>query len=229
VATDEIWRLRYGRGETLTERFWVPLIRQLARGSLGRSGKPALLSATPDDALVRQPVRISLKLLDQSLIDARQAEVRVLVREAGDGTPVVQELSLRPERGAGLGASEGSAVADYTGSFVPAAPGTFVITTNDPLLAAADARATLRVSVPEEEMRTPAADFAALASLAQATGGKVLKAQDVGRLQEILPKREIIVQGTPKVRTLWDLPLVWACLMLLLCAEWLGRRLIKLA
>ena len=31
IATDEIWRWRYGRGELYPERFWVQLIRMLWR------------------------------------------------------------------------------------------------------------------------------------------------------------------------------------------------------
>ncbi|MEO1512765.1 MAG: hypothetical protein AAFU70_11885, partial [Planctomycetota bacterium] len=47
VATDEVWRWRFGRGEALYERFWLPMIRHLARGRLERTGQRAVLSVRP--------------------------------------------------------------------------------------------------------------------------------------------------------------------------------------
>src|SRR5262249_3534842 len=48
VATDEIWRWRYGRGEFFTERFWLQIVRLLGRESVARSGKSAILQVLPD-------------------------------------------------------------------------------------------------------------------------------------------------------------------------------------
>ena len=47
-------------------------------------------------------------------------------------------------------------------------------------------------------------------------------------LPGLLPNRQITIQGTPDVETLWDKPFVWIVLMCLLMAEWIGRRLLKL-
>jgi putative heme iron utilization protein len=43
-----------------------------------------------------------------------------------------------------------------------------------------------------------------------------------------LPDRQIRLVGTPTVETLWDKPFVWVLLMVILCTEWIGRRLIRL-
>ncbi len=102
VATDEIWRYRFGRGETLPERFWIPLVRLLARESLGRSGKPAVLQVAPQRALTDQPVRITVKLLDQSLLDANPETIRVRIQrtQTARDADVFEQIELRPERSA---------------------------------------------------------------------------------------------------------------------------------
>src|SRR5690606_2356780 len=71
VATDEIWRWRYARGELLPERFWLQLMRLLGRESLARSGRAASIEVSPRRADVDQPVRVAVELLDQSLVDQR--------------------------------------------------------------------------------------------------------------------------------------------------------------
>jgi hypothetical protein len=86
VATDETWRWRYARGETLQERFWLPLVRLLARESVARSGQPAVLDLSQRVVSVEQPVRIAVRLLDQSLVDASPQSLRVRVTPVGEGS-----------------------------------------------------------------------------------------------------------------------------------------------
>ncbi|MBK7405797.1 MAG: hypothetical protein IPJ41_14545 [Phycisphaerales bacterium] len=59
VGSDELWRWRYGRGEALPERFYLPLVRLAGRGSLARAGRPVVLEAAPATIGVETPVRIS--------------------------------------------------------------------------------------------------------------------------------------------------------------------------
>jgi hypothetical protein len=229
VATDETWRYRYGRGETLTERFWIPLIRLLARGSLGRSGQAALLAAAPDRALVNQPVRITLKLLDQSLVERNPATVSV--RVVSEASPGGARTSAQPLTLAPLNPENASniPVSTYATTWVPAEPGAFRIVSDDPLLAGMDLAARVDVSLPEDELRRPQTDHPALASLASATGGRTLTLADLATLPQVLPNRELRILGTPDIETLWDKPFVLVLLISLLAVEWIGRRLIKLS
>lgn len=231
VATDETWRYRYGRGEALTERFWIPVLRLLARGSLGRGGQSMLLEASPDQALVQQPVRVSVKLLDQALIQRGAASISVrIVRDgAASGGEAPEMVTLMPEKMGTSDGPSGGSVSTYAGTWVPGQPGAYRVTSDDPLLAGIDADARVEVSLPEDEMRRPQADHASLESLVKATGGRVLTDADMSNLASILPHRELRILGTPDVETLWDKPIVFATLLLLLAAEWVGRRVIKLA
>lgn len=250
VATDEVWRWRYARGEPFTERFYIQLFRLLGREALNRSGKPALLEVSPVRADVQAPVRIRLTLLEQSLVDADPRSIRARVfrvdgpgssRPAGTpgGAPgdaeEMVEVTLTPEMGAdagGRGAGGGApSLRAFSAAFVPQRAGEYRVEVVDPLLTSrvSDLSTRLEVIRSDDELRRPAADHGLLARLADASGGRLLAAGDLGQLDRLLPNRRIKLAGEPEIRTLWDTP--WALLLIVgLCtAEWVGRRLIRLA
>lgn len=227
VGTDETWRYRYGKGESLQERLWLPLIRLLARESLARSGKPAILAADPQRSIVNQPVQITLRLVDQALIDARPASAKVRITRKGvAGQPDTQtELTLRPE-----GASDDSQPPSaLSATWTPTDPGEYTLSGADALLAGLDISAKAEVSLPDDELRSPQTDHSLLANLAKATGGKVVAPDQLASAFKDLPNRELRLLGAPDIETLWDKPLAWAMLISLLVLEWVGRRLIKLS
>ncbi len=227
VATDEIWRWRYGRGEDLPERFWLPLIRMLGREGLARSGRSALLRATPKRGQVGASVRLSLELLDQSLVDAAPTSVRVEITrdDASAGSRPV-ELRLSPE---GVLVEGDDSPRSFGSSWATNEPGTYSVRVTEPLLAPLGLHATLEVWPSDDERRRPETDHDALAELAQQTGGQVVPVSQLGTLGDLLPNRELVMTGPREVRPLWDRPLILALLITLLALEWVGRRLIRLA
>lgn len=221
VATDEIWRWRYGRGETLFERFWLPLIRLQGRESLSRSGQPAILEATPRRALVDQPVRVAIKLLDQALLDARPAALTVRIQSTGrldDELTAPVDLTLAP---------------DQTGTFattwIATESGMYTVEAVDPVLSGLGLEAEVEVSLPDDEMRRPETDHVLLASLSEQTNGAVLLPDDLSSLPGLLPRWAVTIEGKPDIETLWDKPIVLVLLMLLLTVEWVGRKMMRLA
>lgn len=244
VGTDEIWRWRYGRGEFYPERFWVQMMRMLGRESLSRAGKPATIEVLPRRAEVDQPIRVSATLLDQALVDASPASLRVRVVRLGDvgsdgaaaapddaEAPV--ELTLMPE-GTGGGSRIGRAVSrTFAATWLATESGRYRVELTDPLLAGIAATETLRaeaeVWLPEDELRHPETNHALLAKLANASGGKMLTAGELNELGTLLPNRRLRLAGEPDVETLWDTPLALMLIMMLLTVEWVVRRLIRLA
>jgi hypothetical protein len=234
VATDEIWRWRYARGEVLPERFWLPLLRLQGRESLARGSRPAVIEVAPRRAQVEQPVRIAVQLVDQSLADAAPASITVRIRRADpdEGVPSkpVAEVTLAPEpdklESGGPGRARGAR--SYASSWVPADPGRYILEPADPLLANLQLSADLDVALPDDELRHPETDHPLLARLAEQTEGQVLPVSRLTSLPELLPKREVHIAGTPDIETLWDKPVVLILLVLLLTLEWVGRRLIRL-
>ncbi|MFI4898740.1 MAG: hypothetical protein ACIARR_13065 [Phycisphaerales bacterium JB059] len=226
VATDEIWRWRYGRGEDLHERFWLPLIRMLGREGLARSGRPALLRATPERGQVGRALRLSLELLDQSLVDAAPTSVRVeITRDDADAGSRAVELRLSPE-----GVSEvDESARSFGSSWATNEPGTYTVRVTEPLLAPLGLTESFEIWPSDDERRRPETDHASLAELAEQTGGRVVPVSQLSTLGDLLPNRELVITGPREEQTLWDRPIVLALLIVLLGAEWIGRRLIRLA
>ncbi len=218
VGTDEIWRWRYGRGEDLSERFWVPLMRQLGRASLERGGRSVLLRVTPEEATVGEGVRIVVELLDQALIDARAGGVGVEV-VGTDGVGVGLELMAEAD---GRGRF-------FSGVWTPTEAGRFVVRVDDALLGSVDGERAVRVGWPDDESRRPETDFGLLASLSEGSGGRVLGVSELDLLEELLPNRELKIAGEPEIVTLWDRTVVLVGLLVLFGFEWVGRRLVRLA
>jgi hypothetical protein len=233
VATDETWRWRYGLGETLFERFWLQLVRALSRDRLARTDRAALLTATPRRALVEQPVLINLDVFDQRLIERAPASAEVSVtREAedpslsgGESASAARLTLRRASRGTDQAAA-GRGLA-LSATWLPPAPGTWTVRLDDRSLIAEPLSATVDVSFPLDELRRPETDHAALARLAQDTGGEVVPPAELARIADLLPNRE---RRTVALRTepIWDAPIVLALLIALLTIEWLGRRAVRL-
>ncbi len=247
VATDEIWRWRYGRGELFPERFWIQLVRLLGRESVARSGRPAILEATPDRAVVDQPVRIQITLLDQSLADTNPPSLRVKIKREGqvDGkapapnsgpAPDAIELTLAPEATDSSSSGHKPASRVFAATWIPTESGRYQAITDDPTLAAAatgpaaeDLTARIDVWQPDDEMRRPQTDHPLLTKLAETTGGHVLSPDQLSQLPKYLPNRTLKLAGEPEIHTLWDTPLALLLVVILLTSEWVGRRLLRMA
>lgn len=214
VATDEIWRWRYGRGEALPERFWLPMIRMLARGSVARGSTPALLRVTPSDPEPRTPVQISVELLDQSLIDTMPSTLEASITRTGN-PDAPSDVSLVGEGTLRLG------------SWVPDEPGHYTITLNDPALALVTAEAVVLERT--DERRSLNTDHDLLASLAEQTNGRVVAAEDFDQIPSMLPNRSRITALPPNRIPLWNRPLILVLLVLLVTTEWIARKALRFA
>lgn len=220
LATDEIWRYRFGHGEVLYERFWVPLIRMLGRESLARSGAGALLSVSARQVVVETPVRVAVELIDQSLMDRdlRTIDVRIRRTDADPALPPTSTVvSLRRSP---------TSPRLYEGAWTPPESGLWALTAlehelTQPLTESVEA------ILPRDELRFPEADHDALARLSDETDGLHVPVSDLASLTEHLPNRRLRVL-TETTESLWDSPLALALFLLLLTAEWVGRRVIRL-
>ena len=218
VATDEIWRWRYGRGELYPDQFWVQMIRLLGRESLTAGSDPATLEVNPRRVAINQPIRIELRLLDAQLTQEQQSTARVvLVDENGQR---VAELELQRVPG-----SEDR----FAGTYLPDAPGSLRVLTDDATLAQLNLQAPVEIFLPDDELRRPETDHELLHSLAAATGGRVLQPGELHLLLDpnVMRRREIRTYN-PITEPIWDSPLAFALALLVLTFEWIGRKVLRL-
>ncbi|HYE02779.1 MAG TPA: hypothetical protein VD963_06055 [Phycisphaerales bacterium] len=239
VATDETWRWRYGRGERYPERFWLQLVRLLGRQSLARSGTPARLQISPARARVDEPVRVSVELLDQRLVESAPPSLTARVVRVGNagsagaspgaGEAAGAELELVPEEGAPSGEGGTRSPPRYVATRTSAESGRYRVEAAGAALGDARLEAEVELWLPDDELLRPETDHALLAALSEATGGAVVAPAELAELGGLIPNRKVKLVGTAEEETLWDTPLALILLLGLLTAEWVGRRLLRLA
>ena len=217
VATDEIWRWRYGRGDRLPEQFWVQMIRMLGRESLSGSAQAAILEVDPRRLETGQPMRIELRLREAQLATAAPSTMTVVMENADRQT--VAEIPLR---------RLGTAEARYAASYIPEVTGEFRLLVDDPQLRPLNLEARVEVLAPDDELRRPETDHPLLAQLAAGTGGQVLQPHELGRLPELLPNRSVRTVNS-LTEPIWDTPLAFALVLMVIAGEWIGRKLLRLA
>ena len=218
VATDEVWRWRYGRGNRFPEQFWVQMIRMLGRESLAGGGAQATLDVAPRRIAVRQPLRVEVRLIDSQLVDAQRTSVRAVL-ETLDGRELA-ELELKRVEG-----SENLFAATY----LPDATGQLRVRIDDAALQSLSLQSPVEVFQPDDELRRPEADHELLQNLAAETGGAVLNSSNLHTLTDPRVMRNRAVRTiTPLVEPVWDTPLAFGLVLLLLTMEWIGRKLIRL-
>jgi hypothetical protein len=216
VATDEIWRWRYGRGDYLPEQFWLQMIRMLGRESLAADDEPAVLEVEPRRLATGQPIHISLRLLDAQRAEEGPETIPATL-ETTDGEPV-GDIVLR---------RAGPDDAEYTATFITDTPGHLRVRVHDPATGPEPLFAEAEVFNPDHELRRPETDHALLESIAAETGGEVLSPADLSKLPQILPDRSLTTDN-PLTERIWDTPLFFLLVILLLTAEWIGRRVLRL-
>lgn len=219
LATDETWRWRYGRGETLQERFWIPLLRLLGRDAIASGGSTIRLRAAPASMALGDRTTVELELAEARALELDLASVAVSVEE--DGTRI-GEIDL-PRTSDGL----------HAAAWAPESVGRFTLRIADPdllRLGAGRTEAQVEVVRPDDEWRDPEADHESLAALAEATGGALIEPDQasLANLPTQLPDRSVVVP-IPIVEPIWSSPLALIVALLLLLAEWIGRRLLRYA
>ena len=217
VATDEIWRWRYGQGELFPEQFWIQIVRMLGRETLGMMGEQAALSVTPRWAVTGEPARIEVVLLDQQLADAQRQTVRAAITRE-DGTAFAEidlhRVSDTQER--------------YAGTAIIDQPGNYRVSVNDPTLGVVELSAELEVARQDDELRRPETDHALLERIAEDADGALVPVDDIAELPELLPNRSIRTLHS-LIEPIWDSPLALGLLLLLFTIEWVGRKIVRLA
>jgi uncharacterized membrane protein len=217
VGTDETWRWRRGVGETYQERFWLQLLRFLARHSVDAGGRSAVLET---DARMVEVARGTVVRL--AVTDTRVAEA------VGDGA--VEARAERIDGGAAqviqLRRSSGAGDAVWAATWAPDEPGAWRIRVDDGRVGQAE---TVIESVRGDlESADPSADHAQLLAIAESTGGMALRANALDAMPDLIPRRTSDTARStldPLTRS----PAALSVILLLLACEWIGRRAVRLA
>lgn len=219
IGAGELWRLR-AIDEDYFDRFWTKLIRELSQTRLKRGTLRGMLLLERNQYLLGQTAHLRALLSD--------AQFQPLVAEGvtcdvydPTGRPIIPPLRLLPDR---------QRPGQFTREFRLSLPGTYRVELSIP-----DSTDKLSekidVSLPNLETANARQNVQLLRSMAEETGGTYLPLDDMtaAALPALLPNQGEEFLVDERLRTLWDRDWVLYLLVGLLSAEWLTRKLLKLA
>ena len=217
-AVDDIWRWRFGLGETLTERWWVGLVRMLARQALDNSGRDFILQVEPDDLVPGSAARIQLIVQNEELSESLGETVTLDISSDDESYDTEVELIRQGES------------PEWAADWFPDDVGRFrfeLTDTNLSVRSRSDPIPFVDVVQPDDEFRNPDTNHELLSDIAATTGGRVLTPDSIDNLPSLLPNREVLVQN-PIVVPIWNSGTMFLLLLGLFTFEWMGRRLIRM-
>jgi hypothetical protein len=205
-AGDETWRWRYRVGGETFDRFWLQLVRYASEEPYFAVNDGFALDVDSVGAVPGQTVRLRARLPVRAGQPAqRSADVDIL-REG----KWVETRSL-PSVGGGR----------YAGS-VALSAGDYALRLRDaggnPVVAPLHVEQT-----DESELADVSGDAGMLRRIAEASGGELVPLDRVGRLAELLQRRDEAGAGYEELR-LWDSPYLFLFVIACFSAEWALRK-----
>lgn len=210
--TDETWRWRYRAGDLYFGRYWVQMIRFLARSKLTADQKTVELTAEQREYRPGEPVRLSARFADERAAPSDDDGVVVAIDRPGQKT---QRLTLSR-----TAANRGT----FEGVLAKPAPGRYRAWIAVPPTDAKTAATTFEVLAPPGELERLVVETAALQQIAEKTKGRFYTFQTADELFDELPAgRQVPVEMLPPI-PLWNRWPMLALFLTLVIAEWIWRK-----
>jgi hypothetical protein len=221
VGFDSTYRWRYLHEEYF-DGFWARLIDRVGRGKALGGRYPFNLSTDKASYRTGDHITIRARAVDSSDGAGVVADLRGEIELAGQ-PPTPIEMEPVPNQ---LGVAETSFTATEAGVYsVRVLPGN-VSAQGDP--AVRPATLSLRVEAASSELDRPKLDRALLEDMAKSSGGRVLSLADYQQVPAAFQVKQVgrLLEYRDE---LWDAPIVFGTLMLLLTLEWLLRKRARMA
>ena len=210
LATGGTWRWQMSMplGDKSHDLFWQQLLRWLVSGTRGR-----VIASVPLTLLDDSHTEIAADVRDKNYHPA--ADALVTARVIGpSGLAATVELSPAPDspghfRAEWSAPTPGMYVAELTARRGAEAIGSDVV-------------AFQRLDGVAENFHT-GLNRSLLETLAQSTGGRYLKPEQLGSLADDIPYSQAGI-GVQQVKELWDMPIAFLSILALRAGEWLLRR-----
>jgi uncharacterized membrane protein len=213
AATDETWRWRFNDSEQLYARFWGQVIYRLGLPHLMGNARRVQMALEHGEAVLGRPGYVYARLLDGDFKPLAEPRVTAtLQRLDGSGGRETINLDAMPGR-----------AGEYRAFFNHDQPGRYEIKVTKP------ESATFAFTVklpPQHELELSPMNEQGLRDLATATGGRFYHEEDLPQLAaSIEPKSASYVQRREIL--FWN-PLAFVVFVLLITAEWVGRKFANL-
>jgi hypothetical protein len=231
VGLDSTWRWRYKVGDTYHHRFWGQVVRWAAADRPLVAGNPHVRFGTREPVYrPGQPVELVARLAEDVTPPRPDALAGARILRAAEGGKAESAVALVPL------APRAAQPRVLEGQLRDLPPGRYEVELAIPELAAQlrdsaappdqprNLRAAFTVAPPEsEELIETATNWPLLAEIADHSGGRIFTAANAGELAELLTARAVTREHRQENR-LWQWWVTLALLLLLLTAEWVGRK-----
>jgi len=211
VGTDNTWRWRAERGESIYTAFWGQLVQRLALPHfLGASPRTRLTSERRSYAVFEKVVLFA-RLYDQTFRPITEPTIDAVYQSAAG---VRGDLTLRP-------------VADqpglYRGEFIAGEIGQYQFSVNrDP-----ETRLDFAITEPKLEFAEAAMNEAGLRQMAATSGGLFVREEDLYRLPEQIKAKNEWVKSREEIEIALS-PIYFVVLLALATVEWFIRKRVQL-
>lgn len=211
-ATDETYRWSRGvEGEAPFHRYWLQLIRYLARAKLTGSGDGVELASERHAYRAEEPVRLRARFLDESRIPQHEQGVAAVV-ENQRGTTQRVELTRQE-----LGSS-------FEAVLEALPPGEYKAWLVAPATEGRPPSTRFTVLSADSEMQRLAADVSELQQAARISAGRYYELSDWARLLHELPAGGRVRHEPLPPQPVWNSAWFAALFLALLVGEWVLRR-----
>ncbi len=215
-ATDELWRWRFLVGDLYYGRYWAHAIRFLSRSKLLGRDRSAELTVDRGVYECGDTVRLQVRFLDERLIPTQRDGVAVMVERGGDVQRKI-ELKRLPQ-----------APTVFEGVLTQAAEGAYHAWVATPSFKEKPPATDFRVEAPQRELQVRSLDRADLQQTAEKTHGRYYSIASAPLLPDELPRGEPVPLETREPIALWNRSEVLVLFALVLLAEWLLRKRLRL-
>jgi hypothetical protein len=212
VATDRLWRLRLEVGDVHHARFWGQAIQFLTMSRLLGQNKRISLQTERTRYNPGEPIRIFANVLSETYEPVVKESHTVVVERRGFADSVQQVVLISDPATPGV----------YFGSLPAGQDGEYVLRAQDH---EAEISGTVDFSVAADplEDRDTSANPTIAQNVADASGGSVVGPGELAGLVDSLPAPEMS-RIVSRELELWDTPLLYLLLVLLVGVEWSLRR-----
>jgi hypothetical protein len=209
-AIQDTWRWRTYHGAPIYKSYWLETVRTLARSRLFQRHRPVVLRSSGRRALVGESIPVTLHVNRMSLLPALPRQLMLGVK--GPGGTMQVPMMMQP----GNPGVFRSMVHIWAAGHYQFALEAGQLAVQSPVL-------SISAAAPETEFLNPRADIPAMARLATAAGGKVLRPATFKKAGGMIPDRSVeslLIHS----HQIWNKAWALALLILLLTAEWLLRK-----
>jgi hypothetical protein len=218
LGSPELWRLRAENAAYL-ERFWIQLVRKAAEGRSKRGLQRGMFILDGREFTLGQTIPLRIRALSPQFQPLAADVISLEVFGAG-GAPVTPGPLLRKDL---------VRPAEFAGDFRPLSPGRYKLEFTLPD-SAERVTAEIDVQLPRQEAASLVQDVPVLKRLTDGTGGEYVSLERAASvIPSLLPNKGERVVIDQRIRELWDRAWLMLLAGILLSAEWLIRKLLKLA